>query len=175
MTTELRYSTVRSCARLLANGSVYGDFEAVGVTPDDLALVTGDRLWIASERNRVTRILDNCLYSTMDAVGIPRFEAPAEFIAAVVAVFVDPVNYMLASRFMETGRVADDIIDSDSPSLEPVTADKVFALLCRFYDSEDIEDLRDQFEKRVGWAIWYAEHRDADPDTATKRKKTSRK
>src|SRR5438309_6252446 len=33
-----------------------------------------------------------CVYGTLDFVGYPRFPAPVEFIAAVIAYYVHPVN-----------------------------------------------------------------------------------
>src|SRR5260370_25213274 len=36
-----------------------------------------------------------CVYGTLDFVGYPRFPAPVEFIAAVIAYYVHPVNIKL--------------------------------------------------------------------------------
>src|SRR5207245_1986800 len=37
-----------------------------------------------------------CVYGTLDFVGYPRFPAPVEFIAAVIAYYVHPVNIQTA-------------------------------------------------------------------------------
>src|SRR5436853_1538993 len=36
--------------------------------------------------------VEACVYGTLDFVGYPRFPAPVEFIAAVIAYYVHPVN-----------------------------------------------------------------------------------
>src|SRR5262245_64800112 len=38
-----------------------------------------------------------CVYGTLDFVGYPRFPAPVEFIAAVIAYYVHPVNIQTAA------------------------------------------------------------------------------
>src|SRR5260370_18987018 len=38
------------------------------------------------------RSVEACVYGTLDFVGYPRFPAPVEFIAAVIAYYVHPVN-----------------------------------------------------------------------------------
>src|SRR5207245_11738152 len=45
-----------------------------------------------SDRSRARRCVEACVYGTLDFVGYPRFPAPVEFIAAVIAYYVHPVN-----------------------------------------------------------------------------------
>src|SRR5204863_3870880 len=42
--------------------------------------------------SRARRCVEACVYGTLDFVGYPRFPAPVEFIAAVIAYYVHPVN-----------------------------------------------------------------------------------
>src|SRR5699024_4069035 len=48
--------------------------------------------WIATDRSRARRCVEACVYGTLDFVGYPRFPAPVEFIAAVIAYYVHPVK-----------------------------------------------------------------------------------
>src|SRR5690349_22366147 len=41
--------------------------------------------------------VEACVYGTLDFVGYPRFPAPVEFIAAVIAYYVHPVNIQTAA------------------------------------------------------------------------------
>src|SRR5262245_65464701 len=50
------------------------------------------KVWIATDRSRARRCVEACVYGTLDFVGYPRFPAPVEFIAAVIAYYVHPVN-----------------------------------------------------------------------------------
>src|SRR5205809_57078 len=47
------------------------------------------------------RCVEACVYGTLDFVGYPRFPAPVEFIAAVIAYYVHPVNIQTACLIME--------------------------------------------------------------------------
>src|SRR5690606_40602203 len=49
-----------------------------------------------SDRSRARRCVEACVYGTLDFVGYPRFPAPVEFIAAVIAYYVHPVNIQTA-------------------------------------------------------------------------------
>src|SRR5438067_6813027 len=44
------------------------------------------------------RCVEACVYGTLDFVGYPRFPAPVEFIAAVIAYYVHPVNRSRKAR-----------------------------------------------------------------------------
>src|SRR5207237_2883971 len=59
------------------------------------------KVWIATDRSRARRCVEACVYGTLDFVGYPRFPAPVEFIAAVIAYYVHPVNIQTACLIME--------------------------------------------------------------------------
>src|SRR5439155_17593110 len=48
--------------------------------------------------SRARRCVEACVYGTLDFVGYPRFPAPVEFIAAVIAYYVHPVNMSRKDR-----------------------------------------------------------------------------
>src|SRR5437870_9363766 len=55
------------------------------LTEDDFDFLTSNKVWIATDRSRARRCVEACVYGTLDFVGYPRFPAPVEFIAAVIA------------------------------------------------------------------------------------------
>src|SRR5207302_3571930 len=63
--------------------------------------LTSNKVWIATDRSRARRCVEACVYGTLDFVGYPRFPAPVEFIAAVIAYYVHPVNIQTACLIME--------------------------------------------------------------------------
>src|SRR5690606_39335630 len=67
-------------------------------------------LWIATDRSRARRCVEACVYGTLDFVGYPRFPAPVEFIAAVIAYYVHPVNIQTACLIMEGAEFTENII-----------------------------------------------------------------
>src|SRR5258708_22179157 len=58
-----------------------------------------------------SRCVEACVYGTLDFVGYPRFPAPVEFIAAVIAYYVHPVNIQTACLIMEGAEFTENIIN----------------------------------------------------------------
>src|SRR5215204_1065892 len=65
---------------------------------------------------------------TLDFVGSPRFPAPVEFIAAVIAYYVHPVNIQTACLIMEGAEFTENIINGVE---RPVKAAELFAVTLR--------------------------------------------
>src|SRR5262249_48689911 len=81
------------------------------LTEDDFDFLTSNKVWIATDRSRARRCLEACVYVTLDFVGYPRFPAPVEFIAAVIAYYVHPVNIQTACLIMEGAEFTENIIN----------------------------------------------------------------
>src|SRR5438093_9103041 len=73
-------------------------------------------------------IFEACVYGTLDFVGYPRFPAPVEFIAAVIAYYVHPVNIQTACLIMEGAEFTENIINGVE---RPVKAAELFAFTLR--------------------------------------------
>src|SRR5690606_41569719 len=74
------------------------------------------------------RCVEACVYGTLDFVGYPRFPAPVEFIAAVIAYYVHPVNIQTACLIMEGAEFTENIINGFE---RPVKASELFAFTLR--------------------------------------------
>src|SRR5438552_7624322 len=85
------------------------------------------------------RSVEACVYGTLDFVGYPRFPAPVEFIAAVIAYYVHPVNIQTACLIMEGAEFTENIINGVE---RPVKAAELFAFTLR---------VREQF--KIGRAV----------------------
>src|SRR5207249_4091476 len=75
-----------------------------------MSFLTSNKVWIATDRSRARRCVEACVYGTLDFVGYPRFPAPVEFIAAVIAYYVHPVNIQTACLIMEGAEFTENII-----------------------------------------------------------------
>src|SRR5688572_13980152 len=75
-----------------------------------------------------TRRSSDLVYGTLDFVGYPRFPAPVEFIAAVIAYYVHPVNIQTACLIMEGAEFTENIINGVE---RPVKAAELFAFTLR--------------------------------------------
>src|SRR5207249_10614258 len=80
------------------------------------------------------RCVEACVYGTLDFVGYPRFPAPVEFIAAVIAYYVHPVNIQTACLIMEGAEFTENIINGVE---RPVKAAELFAFTLRVRRSEE--------------------------------------
>src|SRR5204862_156157 len=92
---SVRFQTALASIKLIQASAV------LDLTEDDFDFLTSNRVWIATDRSRARRCVEACVYRTLDFVGYPRFPAPVEFIAAVIAYYVHPVNIQTACLIME--------------------------------------------------------------------------
>src|SRR5207249_6752370 len=94
---SVRFQTALASIKLIQASAV------LDLTEDDFDFLTSNKVWIATDRSRALRCVEACVYGTLDFVGYPRFPAPVEFIAAVIAYYVHPVNIKL-NRSRKIGR-----------------------------------------------------------------------
>src|SRR5436309_3285912 len=86
---SVRFQTALASIKLIQASAV------LDLTEDDFDFLTSNKVWIATDRSRARRCVEACVYGTLDFVGYPRFPAPVEVIAAVIAYYVHPVNNKL--------------------------------------------------------------------------------
>src|SRR5262245_6804776 len=79
---SVRFQTALASIKLIQASAV------LDLTEDDFDFLTSNKVWIATARSRARRCVEACVYGTLDFVGYPRFPAPVEFIAAVIAYYV---------------------------------------------------------------------------------------
>src|SRR5436189_30449 len=71
------------------------------------------------------RSVEACVYGTLDFVGYPRFPAPVEFIAAVIAYYVHPVNIQTACLIMEALNLRKTLLMASSVRLKPLNCSRL--------------------------------------------------
>src|SRR2546426_527210 len=79
---SVRFQTALASIKLIQASAV------LDLTEDDFDFLTSNKVWIATDRSRARRCVEACVYGTLDFVGSPRFPAPVDFIAAVIAYYV---------------------------------------------------------------------------------------
>src|SRR5688500_5792679 len=115
---SVRFQTALASIKLIQASAV------LDLTEDDFDFLTSNKVWIATDRSRARRCVEACVYGTLDFVGYPRFPAPVEFIAAVIAYYVHPVNIQTACLIMEGAEFTENIINGVE---RPVKAAELFA------------------------------------------------
>src|SRR5256714_15352595 len=102
---SVRFQTALASIKLIQASAV------LDLTEDDFDFLARNKVWIATDRSRARRCVEACVYGTLAFVGSPRFSAPVEFIAAVIAYSVHPVNIQPAWLIMDGAAFTVNIID----------------------------------------------------------------
>src|SRR5262245_51015626 len=93
---SVRFQTALASIKLIQASAV------LDLTEDDFDFLTSNKVWIATDRSRARRCVEACVYGRLDFVGYPRFPAPVEVLAAVIAYYVHPVNIQSAGLLLES-------------------------------------------------------------------------
>lgn len=121
---KLRLHTAYAAMQMIAQGGAEMALSFLNISAEDVALCKGATAWSTTDRPRVRRVLDAYLYGCVDALGLPRFELPAEYVAAIIAVFVHPCNYFAACTWI-TGAVSQEELLSGKSGKVPEGFEKV--------------------------------------------------
>src|SRR5262249_58206184 len=105
---SVRFQTALASIKLIQASAV------LDLAEDDFDFLTSNKVWIATDRSRTRRCVEACVYGTQDFVGYPRFPAPVEFIAAVIAYYVHPDNVQTACLSLEGAEVTESVINGVS-------------------------------------------------------------
>src|SRR5260370_41135164 len=98
------------CQTALASIKLIQASAVLDLTEDDFDFLTSNKVWIATDRSRARRCVEACVYGTLGFVGYPRFPAPVELIAAVIAYYVHPVHIQTARPIMDGTAFCENII-----------------------------------------------------------------
>ena len=148
--SNLSHAVLNGHLTLIANGLHKPSINALGLSNDDWEQLTGNTPWTVSDRPKVSRTLTDLIYASVELLGLPRFRIPAEYVAAVVAVFVAPANIFAASSWVGSDLIAsEDLISGKAAS--PVGTDEVFALVGVAYaNAQQHTEFCNRFEANVG-------------------------
>src|SRR5437879_13436476 len=120
---SVRFQTALASIKLIQASAV------LDLTEDDFDFLTSNKVWIATDRSRARRCAEACVYGTLDFGRYPRFPAPVEFIAAVFAYYLHPVQLQTACLVMEGAACAHTVINGVVRSAQ---ADDLFAMHFRY-------------------------------------------
>ncbi|AJK28248.1 putative minor capsid protein [Eel River basin pequenovirus] len=117
------------------------------ITDDDFEILTGEHVWSSDERQQMRRCLETLANAALELRGLPTFETPAEYTAALIGHYVNEVNWQIACHTMQIGTAAADL-----KGIEPVTPQQLFKLLCQSKDvrtKQFDQALRKKMAKRI--------------------------
>lgn len=124
---------------------------------EDLQLVAQPNLWTnPGDRTRIKTTIEACVWGSLDALGVPRIELPAEYLASWIAILVAPVNRMTACAFFDRPRVASDLAQDPNAykTYEGVTPARLFAMV--YIAASHEHKLTKALEQHVASALFRA-------------------
>lgn len=151
MRASLRIETMIAAASVIeARVAVPNGLSSLGISLDDYKLLTQSTPWTGIDRQRVSRTIQSVCYALLDVLGIPRFDVPAEYLGAVLSIFVHKSNLMLACVYSDRLKTCNDMLCPDSEG-EPVSPSTLFCLCLQFLeDPLRSNTALNAFNKRVG-------------------------
>mgnify|MGYP000037760974 CR=1 FL=1 len=152
MKQSMRMSVAFGAMAAVKAGGQNNDLSQLGMTPTEQEKLTGNEIWLGEDRTNMVRCLEATIYHTADAMGLPRFDVPAEWLAAHIYMYVNPRNYFQACSWMQRGAS----VDSEDPK-EAVTPYKLFRYLVMLCDDANGEEFVHRFEKSVRKKVLDAE------------------
>lgn len=155
---KLSLSCVHGSAVVLLNSGMDELLKSLGCTEADYKLIVGKRPWVGADRLRVIRVLEGLIHGMVDIMGLPKFQLPAEYIAAVVAIFVSPVNYFAACSWLGSYIASEDLADwtnANKPieGMERCPPHQIFALCVEIASDEPIDKLCQSFTQKTNKAL----------------------
>src|SRR5437763_1407709 len=116
---SVRFQTALASIKLIQASAV------LDLTEDDFDFLTSNKVWIATDRSRARRCVEACVYGTLDFVGYPRFPAPVEFIAAVIAYYVHPVTFKRPVSSWKALNLRKTLLMASSVRLKPLNCSRL--------------------------------------------------
>src|SRR5438046_1321801 len=116
---SVRFQTALASIKLIQASAV------LDLTEDDFDFLTSNKVWIATDRSRARRCVEACVYGTLDFVGYPRFPAPVEFIAAVIAYIFIPSTFKRPVSSWKALNLRKTLLMASSVRLKPLNCSRL--------------------------------------------------
>src|SRR5437016_12840390 len=110
---SVRFQTALASIKLIQASAV------LDLTEDDFDFLTSNHVWLATDSSRARRCVEACVYGTLDFVGYPSFPAPVEFIADVIAYYVNAVTIQPACLFLAGTELTAHILNGFQAPAKP--------------------------------------------------------
>lgn len=157
MRKNLRLHTALGAMNIIKNGGANFSQEQFGIDEVAFRITTDACPWTVHDRTKVRRTLDGFIWGTIETLGLPKFQLPAEYIASIIAVFVHPMNYLAACSWVSGYVSNEDLIQGkQSEGVEgfaKVEPSQVFALVIALNDVANVDDIAAAYSAHTGASI----------------------
>lgn len=119
-----------AAARMVSTAQMSRLMVNSGVSQMQMDYLRGSTMWSSDMRTQMRTTLDTVIYGACDMAGLPRVDVPAEMVAAIVAVTVDPGNWMICASWIANLRPARDLKEpAETVQIERVDAGRMLTLI----------------------------------------------
>jgi len=152
---QLRLATAVGCMQQIVNRSPVDAAMKLGSIEDDYKLCTGTKPWSADEKFRIVRIINDICTGTLNSLGLGEIMGvSAEYMAAIINLFVSPCNQMTACCWLGRLQTNEDIGNytgepEQTTNIEYVTPRRLFAMVCELYSIDECHEMARQFKKKT--------------------------
>lgn len=120
-----------------------------GLTKGQWAAFTGNAMWQPTDRSAMMTALKSLINYTLDAAGLQPFQVSAEYVCAVIVLFVNPTNMKLACAFADgahptAAELAANGVDTSIPNADSA---QLYAICQHLVDSDTRLLIASQWEK----------------------------
>lgn len=159
MSTEYGHPSIDTAVKIL-RADRYHEYvhSAANASKQDWEVTIGPDIWNPKDKRRVRKCLDAMMMGTLDSQGMAELDLPAEYVAAVIILVANPVNWMVASRWYENANTVESMISEDNTE-EPqmfeqgMTARRIFAWMNRFGGGSNLEPHRKYLQELFAPAL----------------------
>lgn len=118
---------------------------SLGINQDDFNKTTGDAVWMSADKPVAVRTLQQLAFGVMDAQSLPRFDMPAEYLAGIIALYVNPANWFAACGWLSGEMLSVDLA-ARGENPERFDPSRLYALVL-LASSEDLDQFCSVFGK----------------------------
>lgn len=131
-----------------------GYLDGIGVNQVLFDRFVGEDPWSSLERSQMCQVGMALTQGAAHQLGLPPFDMPAEWVAAVIATFVHPSNVYAACHYLaSSGMVGVEEMGRPMSKPEAVLPQRLFALVLQLVASPQRSSARAMFEKKTGIAL----------------------
>lgn len=157
---ELRLESAIAAMQVIVEQDVSNASYKLGCDEESYLLVTGSSPWTVDEKFQIVNQLNALATGTLQKLGLGEVLQPSsEYWAAVIAMFVHPMNYFPACAWIAGTRTNADLANftgrPDTPTrIEYTTPNKLFALVLECKATKQLPILQRKFleqtRKQIG-------------------------
>lgn len=128
---------------------LYKYLESVGLTRDDMALVTGDTLWLPEDCKRAHTALTEIIFGPLRLAQFDDINLPYQYVGKIIAEFVHPFNRMTACQLFKRTYDRAELQAHDDGFLSemtPIKPTRLFAFVEEWVMENTHTKLREELE-----------------------------